>query len=399
MIKNTSGFTLIELLVVIAIIGILATISIMSFSAIQTGARNNQRSSRITVLSESLEKYYDKNGEYPSCSDMMQTPATIVSNTLKDIDPNVLASPTAANGTNSITSCTGDPATDVFVYIGGGTQYTLKYLEEGTGNVVSTNSRRPNTTVTPGLPATPIVTQSTPGGTNTTFSWNTASCPGNFTRYIYRYTISPSGYDSGLVSTTVTSLKFSTRDQNQTYTLAVQAECWNAAKTSGLSGTGTVAYLRPASNWLGGVAGTVMEDKYVYNADNGNSGWQSGGGSYCGGPACVMGVDPAYPTSMALSKDNSVYFSIYYPRTVCQSLTGRLPYTAELLSIASNRSQYGNNFSSGGNYWTGTHDTTGYFHPTYGYYAFTVNFVADGSGSLGHILVLSGGASFRCVKD
>jgi prepilin-type N-terminal cleavage/methylation domain-containing protein len=44
--KSSNGFTIIELLVVISIIGILTTIGIVSFSSIQSGARNTQRSSR-----------------------------------------------------------------------------------------------------------------------------------------------------------------------------------------------------------------------------------------------------------------------------------------------------------------------------------------------------------------
>lgn len=71
--KTTNGFTIVEILVVIAIIGILATIGILSYSRVQANARDMQRSSKITIIAEALEKYYDKNGEYPGCADMIGT--------------------------------------------------------------------------------------------------------------------------------------------------------------------------------------------------------------------------------------------------------------------------------------------------------------------------------------
>jgi type IV pilus assembly protein PilE len=80
--KSKSGFTIVELLVVIAVIGILTTIGIMSFTRYQASSRDTQRSSRTTLIAEALEKYYDKNGEYPSCSTLTQS-ATIVDTTAR----------------------------------------------------------------------------------------------------------------------------------------------------------------------------------------------------------------------------------------------------------------------------------------------------------------------------
>ena len=140
--KTINGFTMIEILIVIAVIGILSTIGTISFSKIQTSSRDTQRLSKVTVIAEALEKYYDQNGEYPSCDAMMQDSSTVKSNTLKGIDPEILATPNSAAGTNSITSCSTDPASDVFAYIINGSQWTLKYLEESTGVVKGITSRR-----------------------------------------------------------------------------------------------------------------------------------------------------------------------------------------------------------------------------------------------------------------
>ena len=91
-------------------------------------------------------------------------------------------------------------------------------------------------------PATPTVTPSTTGAI-TTYSWGAATCTGNTARYQYRYTInSATPYDSGIVATGATSLGFTTSTENLTYTVAVQAECYNAVAVSGMSTAGTASY-------------------------------------------------------------------------------------------------------------------------------------------------------------
>lgn len=61
------GFTLIELLVVISIIGILAALSLVSFTSSQRQARDSGRKSDLRQYQTSLENYANKNnGLYPS---------------------------------------------------------------------------------------------------------------------------------------------------------------------------------------------------------------------------------------------------------------------------------------------------------------------------------------------
>ena len=74
--ESKSGFTIVELLVVMVIIGILTALGVLSYSKIQASTRDYQRSSKITIIAESLEKYYDQNGEYPSCTAMASPSAT-----------------------------------------------------------------------------------------------------------------------------------------------------------------------------------------------------------------------------------------------------------------------------------------------------------------------------------
>lgn len=154
--KTSRGFTIIEILVVIGVIAILTTISAVSFVRYQVDARDSQRANRAVIISEALEKYYDKNGEYPSCSAMTAAGATVTTTTLPGVDPAVLITPKAVAGeTNSIDLCTAlsaSSSTDSFAYVGDGSatcdtgtsclQYSLQYVDETTGTVKTITSRR-----------------------------------------------------------------------------------------------------------------------------------------------------------------------------------------------------------------------------------------------------------------
>lgn len=63
--KKRTGFTLIELLVVIAIIGILATITLNVMSGVQANAKASRAEAEMNVISNALEAYKAKYGDYP----------------------------------------------------------------------------------------------------------------------------------------------------------------------------------------------------------------------------------------------------------------------------------------------------------------------------------------------
>lgn len=138
--RKSHGFTIVETLIVVAVIGILSAITVLSLNSVQADSRDSQRASKASILAEALEKYYERNGVYPDCSSITQSPATVVATTLTKMDPNILTSPTDSSGANSVV-CT-DTTSDKFVYVTDNGGWTLKYKDERTGTIQTITSRR-----------------------------------------------------------------------------------------------------------------------------------------------------------------------------------------------------------------------------------------------------------------
>lgn len=246
--KTSSGFTIVELLIVIGIIGILATIGIVTFSRIQSDTRDNERASKATVITEALEKYYDANGEYPSCASLTADPSTVSTEVLPGIDEEVLRTPKGQTGElNSIKCLDIEQSTteDYFAYIGdndpnctgpGGTAcvlYQLKYKEESTGEIVTLDSRRKtglSSTAVPAITATAtsfsqINTSwsSIEGATSYDLQWSTTSTFPDFST-------DPNKASVTSASRSVTDLSYNTK-----YYFRVRAV--NAISTGGWSAT------------------------------------------------------------------------------------------------------------------------------------------------------------------
>jgi len=156
--KSKSGFTIVELIVVIVVIGILAGLSIFSYSKTQADSRDNRRLSIVTTAQEALEKYYQKNGEYPPVRNMVNsysgnTGSTVA--TMLVITPSDLLMPQLPAGTTNPFTSNATPTNDNISYIasdtanntncqtsttGGCDQYTLKYNKEN-GGLTTVSSR------------------------------------------------------------------------------------------------------------------------------------------------------------------------------------------------------------------------------------------------------------------
>jgi len=129
--SKLNAFTLVEVLVVIVAISILSTAIFIGYSAYLRNSNDAKRSSNIAVIQEALEKYYDENGEYPSCSAMTQTPATISANTLRGIPTDVFQAP--GGSANSIICSSSVPQTTFNSIYSGYDLLYCRYATDCTG--------------------------------------------------------------------------------------------------------------------------------------------------------------------------------------------------------------------------------------------------------------------------
>ena len=134
------GFTIVEIMVCLVVIGTLAAICVPSLGSTMANSRDKQRSSRVTLLSETLEKYYRQNGEYPTCESLQQPIDVVTTTILKGLDPNALTAPGAQQGTNSITCSVASTNTFSYIVSADGA-YTLTYNQEQDNKAVTLNSR------------------------------------------------------------------------------------------------------------------------------------------------------------------------------------------------------------------------------------------------------------------
>lgn len=64
--KTTSGFTIVELLIVIVVVGILAAISLVAYSNVQSRTRDAKRLTDVKSIQKGLELYKTEYGTYPA---------------------------------------------------------------------------------------------------------------------------------------------------------------------------------------------------------------------------------------------------------------------------------------------------------------------------------------------
>lgn len=205
---NRRGFTLVELIIVIVVIAILATIATLGLNRYLQDGRDNQREANVTTIAEALEKYFDKNGEYPGCTAITAAGATVTNNTLRGLDQSALLVPDET-GTNSI-RCNATLATtgaDFIQYVGDGSatcttgvaclSYKLRYRDEKDNTIRELNSRRNANIASSGQVK---VTAATNGFTAVNVSWSTVL---NSTGYTLQRATN-SSFSAGLVSSNTT---------------------------------------------------------------------------------------------------------------------------------------------------------------------------------------------------
>lgn len=248
---RSKGFTLVELIVIITVIGILAGIFILSLSRYQMAARDAQRSSQVSAISEALEKYYDENGEYPSCRSVIQTPQQVSTDVLKGTDRSIYTAPLGESGVNSLqcNDITGN-TTDSFGYVGDGSStcsnlstgssclsFSLQYKEESTGNVISVDSRRKTNIATSGIITNLSATAS--GFDRVALTWGAVN---NAANYIVQYSTNNfSSFSTFAPSPTTNSVTVTGLSYNTAYSFRVIP--------NGSSGAGTASNVDSATTW------------------------------------------------------------------------------------------------------------------------------------------------------
>lgn len=256
--KTISGFTVIEMLVVVSIIGVLTTIAFVSYSSIQASTRDSNRSSQLTVIAEYLETYYDDNGEYPSCNDMTADPDTIATDTLIGIDPKVFTDPTASEGSNSILPLCSEVTSETpnsFTYMGDGSsdcitescpEYTLKYYENATGNVISISSRR-SPSLLAGQPDAPVI-DVTLNGSDVLATLTTVSCSTGDVQYGIRYRTND-GVWSDYTTWSSTTTHTQTANEGIKYGYQARSRCFVSDFAYSSASVGTEdTYVHPISS-------------------------------------------------------------------------------------------------------------------------------------------------------
>lgn len=203
--KSKSGFTIIEVLVTAVVIAIVSSLIVLSYSKIQSDSRDSTRKNTATLVSNALEKYYNKNGEYPSVRSLVNNYPENTGDALatKLRLPSVtLTMPNMPADATNILTAGPTPHDDYIAYIGksdvndsacqtsatgGCDQFTLKYLTEAgdTITIDSDHRGRPANLPTSSLPR-PVLTV-TRSGSSITATASTTTCGSSAPTAMYTF--------------------------------------------------------------------------------------------------------------------------------------------------------------------------------------------------------------------
>lgn len=131
-----SGFTIVELLIVIIVIGILAAITIVSYSGITARANTTKAAANASSAQKIIETFNADCSRYPgTIAELTSSPAACFTSTRVPSGLTVTNTSTALSTSNGLTNVT-------YEYVGASattaTGGRIKYFDFTTGNVAGT---------------------------------------------------------------------------------------------------------------------------------------------------------------------------------------------------------------------------------------------------------------------
>lgn len=368
--NKQNGFTIVELLVVIVVIGILAAITIVSYTGLSKKAIVASLQSDLSNASVQFKLYDIEYGSYP----------TAITET--SVDSRVWCAAAPAADSKYCLNLSGSNLKHS--YIGSGSSFKLVARNGTNFWSISESSGVAETNLSPIISIAAITGTTEVHYTLTAGAISPVGANG-FVTYQWQRSDAPGGTYVDIVGATTSMYKLVTADANMYIkVIATGAGDYYDSAVSAAS-----AKITPSS-WFAGIAATAMADKFVYKADQNGFGiykFRSSAG-YLVSPQGAAGLDPSYPSFMSLVSPQtypSVDFSLYPAQSSCKSIGGRLPNVPELLAIYNNKASYGGNYYS--NYWSATTDS----YNT----ALSVDF---GVGSVGSYFTKTSDLYVRCVK-
>lgn len=256
MLRGRSGFTLVEAVIVIAVIGIIVAVGFGTNALVQQNARNGQRSTSATAIADALEKYFEEHGEYPGCDTI--TSLTADSSAFKSLDRSTLVAPNAPSGEGSSLKCAEpDAGSDIFAYKGDDgaactsgnmcTRFTLRYREEGSGNIITITGKREAKDLGPVAPVDPggiVVVNVDIIGSDAVGTGSGATCgTGATVGYQLRYHANEDDWSSWQDGVT----RNVAATQGHEYTFQTRARCTKDALSSDWVTSPVTAAIRPVT--------------------------------------------------------------------------------------------------------------------------------------------------------
>jgi type II secretion system protein G len=110
--QKQKGFTIVELLVVIVVIGILASISVVSYNGVQKRARDSARDSAVRTIRLAMEVYKSDANVYPSITGVAAGSGSNISGLTSSLVPTYISKvpndPDATKNINYVINSSGD---------------------------------------------------------------------------------------------------------------------------------------------------------------------------------------------------------------------------------------------------------------------------------------------------